>query len=71
MQYNVHKWHVCTNFKVIAMIIGLQPGYTKFCCFLCLWDSQARMKHYVCKHWAARDEISKENITSSKTTTAK
>ena len=47
IQYNVHKWHVCADFKVIAMLTGLQPGYSKFCCFLCLWDSRARTEHYV------------------------
>ena len=64
IQYNVHKWHVCADFKVIAMLTGLQSGYTKFCCFLCLWDSRARTEHYVRKHWAARDEIElgKHNI---------
>ena len=64
IKYNVHKWHVCADFKVIAMPTGLQPGYTKFCCFLCLWDSRARTEHYVCKHWPARDEIEqgKHNI---------
>ena len=62
--YNVHKWHVCADFKVIAMLTGLQPGYTKFCCFLCLWDSRARTEHYVRKHWPAKDEIEqgKHNI---------
>ena len=35
IQYNVHKRHVCADFKVIAMLTGLQPSYTKFCCFLC------------------------------------
>ena len=46
------------------MLTGLQPGYTKFCCFLCLWDSIARTEHYVRKHWPARDEIeqAKHNI---------
>ena len=39
------------------MLTGLQQGYTKFCCFLCLWDSRARTEHYVHKHWPARDEI--------------
>ena len=39
------------------MLTGLQQGYTKFCCFLCLWDSRARTEHYVRKHWPARDEI--------------
>lgn len=63
-QYNDHKWHVCADFKVVAMLTGLQPGYTKFCCFLCLWDSRARTEHYVRKDWPVRDEIEqgKHNI---------
>ena len=60
IQYNVHKWHVCADFKVIAMLTGLQPGYSKFCCFLCLWDSGPRTEHYVLKHRPARDEIEQE-----------
>ena len=46
------------------MLTGLQPGYTKYCCFLCLWDSRARAEHYVRKHWPTSDEIEqgKHNI---------
>ena len=64
IQYNVHKWHVCADFKVIAMLPGLQPGNTKYCCFLCLWNSRARAEHCVRKHWPTRDEIEqgKHNI---------
>lgn len=57
VQYNNHKRHICADFKIVAMLTGLQPGYTKFCCFLCLWDSRARTEHYVRKHWPVRDEI--------------
>ena len=60
IQYNVHKSHACADFKVIAMLIGLQPGYTKFCCFLWFWDSRVITEHYARKHWAARDEIEQE-----------
>ncbi|GBP95423.1 hypothetical protein EVAR_67427_1 [Eumeta japonica] len=31
------------------MLTGLQGGYSKFCCFLCKWDSHAREKQYVVK----------------------
>ena len=31
----------------VALLRGLQLGYTKYCCFLCLWDSRARNKHYI------------------------
>jgi hypothetical protein len=33
IQYANHKWAVCADFKVIAIVTGLQLGYTKYCCF--------------------------------------
>ncbi|GBN50744.1 hypothetical protein AVEN_31435-1 [Araneus ventricosus] len=39
--------HICADLKVIAVLVGLQAGYTKFCCFLCQWDSRDRKKHYI------------------------
>ena len=39
------------------MLTCLQLGYTKFCCFLCLWNSRATAEHYVRKDWPIRDEI--------------
>ena len=40
----------------MALLRGLQLGYTKYCCFLCLWDSRARNKHYIEKTWPQRIE---------------
>ena len=34
--------------------MGMQEGFTKHCCFLCLWDSRATAEHYVRKDWPAR-----------------
>jgi hypothetical protein len=30
----------------------MQSGYTKFCCFLCEWNSRAKDKHYEIKDWS-------------------
>ena len=49
-----HKWLICADVKVIAILTGLQLGYTKYCCFLCIWDSRARSEHYIKKHWPPR-----------------
>ena len=32
----------------------MQAGFTKYCCFLCLWDSQAVSQHYKQKDWGSR-----------------
>ena len=42
---------------VIGLFLGMQPGYTKYCCFICEWDSRARQCHYIQKDWPLRDEL--------------
>ena len=32
----------------------MQVGFTKYCCFLCLWDSRAVSQHYKQKDWGSR-----------------
>ena len=71
IQYNVQKWHVCVDFKVIAMLTGLQPGYTKFCCFLCLWTHELEQNIMYASIGPPEIKLSKENITSRKTTSPK
>ncbi|GBL85268.1 hypothetical protein AVEN_222734-1 [Araneus ventricosus] len=43
-EYSKPYWHICADLEVIAVLFGLQAGYTKFCCFLCRWDSRDRKK---------------------------
>lgn len=57
VKYEDHKWNICADLKVVALLTGLQSGYTKYCCFLCEWDSRARDKHYKIKVWPPRDTI--------------
>ena len=45
INYDQHQWQVCGDLKVVALLIGLQAGYTKYCCFLCEWNSRARDSH--------------------------
>ena len=46
------------------MLLGLQGGYTKFPCFLCLWDSRSKSEHWVRKVWPERKEfpIGQKNV---------
>ena len=39
---------------MISIILGLQAGYTKHPCFLCLWDSRADDRHYTQINWPPR-----------------
>jgi hypothetical protein len=49
--YKTYQWHIYSDLKVIAILMGLKKGYTKFCCFQCKWDSHARSVHYSKKNW--------------------
>ncbi|GBO19143.1 hypothetical protein AVEN_166037-1 [Araneus ventricosus] len=44
IEYSKHSWHIRANLKVIAVLVGLQAGYTKCFCFLCQWDSRDSKK---------------------------
>ncbi|KYQ53584.1 hypothetical protein ALC60_00111 [Trachymyrmex zeteki] len=57
IQYEEHKWQVCGDFKIISMLLGQQSGYTKYPCFICLWDSRAKEHHYVRKDWPLRKSL--------------
>ena len=51
------KWQICGDLKVIALLLGQQQGFTKYCCFICEWDSRARSLHYSRKDWPARKSL--------------
>ena len=42
---------------MLTSLLGLQGGYTKYSCFLCLWDSRTNDDHYKKVHWPPRVEL--------------
>ena len=57
INYDKFKWQICGNLKVIALLLGLQQRFTKYCCFICKWESRARSLHYSRKEWPARKSL--------------
>jgi len=57
INYDKFKWQICGDLKVIALVIGLQQGFTKYCCFIREWDSRAQYLHYSRKYWPARKSL--------------
>lgn len=59
-----HQWSVCVDLKMVNFLLGMQSGYTKYPCFLCLWDSRAKNEHWGRKHWPSRINmtVGKANI---------
>jgi hypothetical protein len=64
LNYNLYKWKICCDLKVVAILTGLQGGYTKYSCFLCLWDSRADKKHFTQGDWPQRVDhvVGKSNV---------
>ena len=40
-------------------MFGKQGGFTKYSCFLCLWDSRDRENHYNHKVWQTKENLEK------------
>ena len=55
--YYKHNWIICVDLKMVGFLLGLQRGYTKFSCFICLWDSRAREQHWRQKEWPVREQM--------------
>ena len=54
IKYSEYEWSLCGDLKVVGLLMGMQTGFTKYCCFLCLWDSRAVSQHYKQKDWGSR-----------------
>ena len=54
IKYSEYQWSLCGVLKVSGLLMGIQAGCTKYCCFLCLWDSLAVSQHYKQKDWGSR-----------------
>jgi len=57
LEYSKYGWHICGDLKVVSLLMGLQLGYTKYCCFLCEWDSRAKTLHYLKRDWPQRKTL--------------
>ena len=63
INYDEFKWG---DLKFIALLPAMQLGYTKYCCFLCEWDSRWKKNHYVNKLWPKRISLmpGEKNVVS-------
>jgi len=54
IKYDEFKWKLYDDLKAVALLLGMQLGYTKYCCFLCEWDSRDKKNHHINKLWPKR-----------------
>jgi len=45
VSYSKHGWKICGDLKLLGLLLGMQSGYTKFCCCLREWGSRAKHNH--------------------------
>jgi len=57
IQYDEFNWKLFGDLKVVAQLLGMQLGYTKYSSFLCEWDSRDKKNHYVNKPWLKRTSL--------------
>nr|XP_047125236.1 uncharacterized protein LOC124807409 [Hydra vulgaris] len=57
LRYNEHQWSICVDLKMVNFFLGQQSGYTKYPCFICLWDSRAKEDHWKKVVWPARENM--------------
>lgn len=57
IRYDHHQWYICVDLKMVNILLGQQSGFTKYPCFLCMWDSRDRAHHYTMKDWPPREDL--------------
>ena len=57
INYDKFKWLICGDLKVIALLLGLQQGFIKYCCVFWEWDSRAWSLQYSRKDGPARKSL--------------
>lgn len=64
INYKKYQWKIVCDLKMVQILLGMQAGFTRHCCFLCLFNSRARQHHYHLKKWPKRNKFKpgKENI---------
>ena len=61
LQYDRHNWIICVDPKIACLFFEQQRGYTKYICFLCMWDTRAREKHWDEANWPLRPTLKPED----------
>ena len=61
LKYDDYGWEIIGDFKMVSFLVSLHSIFTKFTCFLCLWDSRDTAAHYHRKNWPQRTKFSVRN----------
>lgn len=56
IDYASFKWKICSDLKMIAILLGMKGGWPRNPCFLCNFNSRAKEHHYSDHRWAPRGD---------------
>ena len=64
INYAGHNWLICVDLKMVNFLLGQQGWYTKYPCFLCLWDCRQKGYHWIERNWSLRENmvVGKRNV---------
>lgn len=54
INYAEYGWKVCSDLKMVAILIGLKGGYPTNQCFLCEWEGRLTNLHYINHQFKSR-----------------
>ena len=57
LKYHKHLWTICVDLKMVNFLLGKQKWFTKYPCFIYMWESWARDKHWNQKLWPLRETL--------------
>jgi hypothetical protein len=57
IKFDEFKSKLCGDLKIVALLVGIQLVYTKYCCFLFAWDSRDENNHYSNKLWPKQTSV--------------
>ena len=57
IKYHEHQWAICVDLKMVNLLLGQQGSYTKYPCFLCLWNRRSKQTHWIRKEWPVRSQL--------------
>jgi hypothetical protein len=65
IKYSELQLPICGDLKIVGFLMGLQKGYVKHMCFLCLWNTREKSNQYTHGEWPLRKHrvIGQHNVT--------
>lgn len=54
INYDLYGWRLCCDLKMVAILTGIKQGFSKYQCFLCLWEGRDKKLHYTDHQWPRR-----------------